>query len=143
MTVTKEAQRVNKDDLKKALDEQITDLTPYTEATAAAYTAALNAAQTVYSDPQATQKQVDDALADLMEAKDGLEHKPAVVLGDINGDGHINAADALLALQAATHKITLTPAQAAAADVDGKDGVTAGDALLILQFATQKISSFK
>lgn len=141
--VTKEAQRVNKDDLKKALDEQITDLTPYTEATAATYTAAVNAAQTVYSDPQATQKQVDDALADLMEAKDGLEHKPAVVLGDINGDGHINAADALLALQAATHKITLTPAQAAAADVDGKDGVTAGDALLILQFATQKISSFK
>ncbi len=63
-------------------------------------------------------------------------------LGDVDENGEVNAADALLALQGATHKVTLSDTQQTAADVDGKEGVTANDALLILQYATKKIGSF-
>lgn len=207
VTVSRSADVVKKADLKKALDEKITDLTPYTAKTAADYTKALEAAQMVYDDLKATQAQVDKALADLNAAKTDLKKKAdkadlkeaagesldltlytaetaaaytkaleaaqtvldnpdaeqaavdkaladlreakkrlvldTVGMGDLDGDGHVTAADALMALQAATNKITLDEKQKVAADVDGKDGVTATDALLILQFATRKISSFK
>ena len=68
--------------------------------------------------------------------------EPEIILGDVDGKDGVTAADALLALQAATEKIHLTNGQALAADVDGKDGVTASDALLILQYATKKITAF-
>ena len=90
---------------------------------------------------QATQADVDNARRVLEEAIDGLK-AVAAVAGDVNGNGTVTAEDALMALQAATNKISLTAVQQKAADVDGKDGVTANDALLILQFATKKISSF-
>ncbi len=67
---------------------------------------------------------------------------PAIVLGDVDGNGEVNAADALLALQIATDKVTPSDEQIAAANVDGKDGVAANDALLILQYATKKIAKF-
>lgn len=143
VTVTKQAApAVNKDDLKKALDEKITDLTPYTPQTAQAYTQALEKAQSVYDDPQATQEAVDQALADLTAAQNALVSKPVYALGDVNGDGEITATDALLALQAATGKLSLNEAEEKAADVNSQSGVTSVDALLILQFATQKISHF-
>lgn len=62
--------------------------------------------------------------------------------GDVNGNGEVEAADALMALQAATDKIRLTEPQRARADVDTTPGVSAGDALLILQKATRKITRF-
>lgn len=65
-----------------------------------------------------------------------------VKLGDVDADGEIAADDALMALQAATQKITLDAVQTAAADVDGSTKVTAEDALLILQFVTKKITEF-
>ncbi|MGI6265056.1 MAG: dockerin type I repeat-containing protein [Acutalibacteraceae bacterium] len=61
--------------------------------------------------------------------------------GDVDENGAVTAADALMALQAATGKITLTETQTAAGDVDGQSGVTASDALMILQFATGKIAA--
>ena len=63
-------------------------------------------------------------------------------MGDVNTDGEITAEDALMALQAATKKITLTPQQTLAADVNRQDGVTAADALRILQYVTKKIAAF-
>lgn len=63
--------------------------------------------------------------------------------GDVNNSGKVTAEDALLALQAATKKITLNAIETDAADVDGKEGVTAADALLILQYTTQKIDSLE
>ncbi|MGI6265012.1 MAG: dockerin type I repeat-containing protein, partial [Acutalibacteraceae bacterium] len=74
-------------------------------------------------------------LGEVVDEPDQLE-------GDADGNGEITAADALMALQAATGKIDLTDAQKAAADVDGNGEVTAADALAILQFATGKIESF-
>lgn len=60
--------------------------------------------------------------------------------GDLNDDMLIAASDALLALQAATGKITLEDTDMA--DIDKQDGVTASDALQILQYATKKITAF-
>ena len=65
-----------------------------------------------------------------------------LISGDVNQSGKVDAADALLALQAATGKIELDGDGVQAADVDGKAGITSSDALLILQYATQKIDRF-
>ena len=102
-----------------------------------AFEAALTDAQTVSADPAATQQQVDEALATLQAAKDALR-----LLGDVDNKDGITAADALLALQAATQKIDLSAAEELSANVDGTEGVSSSDALRILQYATQKIANF-
>ena len=56
-------------------------------------------------------------------------------LGDVNGDGTVNATDALLALQIAGNLHTPTATQMKAADVTKDDVVNANDALKILQYA--------
>lgn len=60
--------------------------------------------------------------------------------GDVDGDGKVTSADALMTLQAATGKIKPTEAQREAADVDGDGTVGSSDALFILQYATKKIT---
>lgn len=62
--------------------------------------------------------------------------------GDVDGDGDVTAADALLVLQHSVHLITLTPEQLWAADLNQTTGATAADALLILQYSVDLISSF-
>lgn len=64
--------------------------------------------------------------------------------GSVNDKGMptITSADALMTLQAAIGKITLSFDQHEAADVDGDGNVTAGDALQILQYSTRKIHAF-
>ena len=66
------------------------------------------------------------------------------VYGNVDGsaDGNVTANDALVALQAATGKVTLDLTTEILADVNGDFEVTAEDALLILQYATQKITAF-
>ena len=63
----------------------------------------------------------------------------AAQLGDVNGDGYIDAADALLCLRASVGLITLTPEQEAAADVNHDSLVDAGDAILILRYDARLI----
>ena len=63
----------------------------------------------------------------------------AAQLGDVNGDGYIDAADALLCLRASVGLITLTPEQEAAADVNHDGLVDAGDAILILRYDARLI----
>lgn len=122
------------------------DTSLYTEDTVTALNTALTAAKAVSENEDATSDQVADAVADLQAAINGLEEKPdptpAVIYGDVDGDKEVSAADALMALQAATDKIDLTNEQALAANVDGEGDVTSSDALMILQVATQKIASF-
>ena len=65
----------------------------------------------------------------------------AAQLGDINGDGYIDAADALLCLRASVGLITLTPEQEAAADVNHDGLIDAGDAILILRYDARLIPS--
>lgn len=64
-------------------------------------------------------------------------------IGDINTDGKINSADALLVLQSSMGVITLTDTQKLLADVNEDEKINSTDALLILQYATGKITSFK
>jgi hypothetical protein len=64
------------------------------------------------------------------------------VYGDINGDGRLDATDALLALKAAVGKVELTEEQCVVAEVSGDGKLDAVDALLILQRAVMKIDQF-
>lgn len=63
-----------------------------------------------------------------------------IVAGDVDGDGTVSASDALMALQVATGKVTLSDHACKAAEVDAMGDITASDALMILQFATKKIA---
>ena len=56
------------------------------------------------------------------------------VLGDADGNGEVEASDALLVLRMAMDIIE-TPANIILIDADGDGEVTAGDALLILRYA--------
>jgi len=58
------------------------------------------------------------------------------VLGDVDGDGQVSAADARLALRAAVGLELLTKEQMTAADVDNDGKITAADARQILKIAT-------
>ncbi len=57
----------------------------------------------------------------------------ALIMGDINNDGQVQASDARLALRASVGLENLTADQKKAADVDSTVGVTAADARLILR----------
>ena len=66
----------------------------------------------------------------------------AASMGDIDGDGNINASDALMALQSSVGLRELTAEEFDRADVDGVSGVNASDALLILQYSVNLIDGF-
>lgn len=68
--------------------------------------------------------------------------KPTYTLGDVNNDGKINSSDALLILQSAVGKITLSATQTLAADVNKDGKINSSDALKVLQYAVGKITSF-
>ena len=68
--------------------------------------------------------------------------KPSYKLGDVNNDGKINSSDALLILQSAVGKITLSTTQALSADVNKDGKINSSDALKVLQYAVGKITSF-
>lgn len=53
--------------------------------------------------------------------------------GDVDGDGEVTVADALLALRASMGLVELNDEQQAAANVDGDEEITVADALLILR----------
>ncbi len=104
------------------------------------FTLALAMAESLVANTSASYADVVDAYNGLAEAKGGLKELPGVLPGDVDGNGEVTAADALMALQSATKKITLNNEQSKAADVDGTEGVSANDALMILQAATKKIT---
>ena len=82
------------------------------------------------------------ALVDAREAYDLYANLSTITYGDINGDGSINANDALLALQHSVQLSILTGDGLDAADVDDNGKVDASDALLILQRSVQLIDRF-
>ncbi len=125
-----------------ALLAEEVDPAAYTAETYAVYAAARQSAQLVADAAGATNGEVTRVVTAMKEAKALLEPERGIKYGDVDGKDGVTAADALLALQTATHKITLSATATEAANVDGKDGVTANDALLILQYATKKIAVF-
>ncbi len=73
-----------------------------------------------------------------------LVRKDVWMVGDVDNQGGVTAADALLVLQLATKKVdNLIPLAMEAADADFDGSVTASDALLILQCATKKITTLE
>ncbi|MBQ8831797.1 MAG: DUF4465 domain-containing protein [Oscillospiraceae bacterium] len=66
----------------------------------------------------------------------------AYLLGDVNGDGKINAVDAALTYKYVNNKTELTEAQLLAADVNGDGKVTAVDAALIYKYVNNKLDVF-
>lgn len=68
--------------------------------------------------------------------------KPAYMLGDVNGDGIINSADAILVLRYAVELGDLTDTQKLAANVNKDAVINSADAILILRYAVGKITSF-
>ncbi len=65
--------------------------------------------------------------------------EPEYMLGNVNNDQSIDAADALMALQHSVQLITLNETQFLAANVDGNEVVDASDALMILQCSVNLI----
>jgi hypothetical protein len=59
---------------------------------------------------------------------------PQIVIGDINGDGKINATDALIIKRYIAGNVTLTDAQKSAADINGDGRINATDSLLIKRY---------
>lgn len=122
------------------------DAALFTASSYEAYAAAIGQAKTTLANAGATRAAVTAVQETVKTAWQELVFDNGPVgldWGNVDGseDG-VTAADALMALQAATGKVTLTAEQVVLADVDGKDGVTANDALLILQYATKKINAF-
>lgn len=66
--------------------------------------------------------------------------QPTVTLGDVNGDGKINAKDALEVLKESVGKASLTQQQKQAADVNQDEKIDAKDALEILKYSVGKPS---
>ncbi len=62
--------------------------------------------------------------------------------GDVDGNGTINASDALQVLRHAVGKTRLNGEQQTLADVDADDAINASDALMILKRAVGKLSIF-
>ncbi len=70
-----------------------------------------------------------------------LEEALKVKMGDVNGDGIIDAKDALIVLKIAVDKYTATDAEKTAADVNEDQKIDAKDALEILKYAVKKPSA--
>ena len=64
------------------------------------------------------------------------------VYGDVNGDGAVDTADAVLVLQCAAKLIDKDSIDAKAADVNGDGTIDTADAVLILQYAAKLIDKF-
>ena len=133
--------KVDKTALNALIAENLS-VKDYTADSWAVYDLAMTAAKIVAANGDATAQEVADATQALRTARDALVKVGTIKLGDIDGDGDIDASDALMALQAATKKIQLNDEQAEAADVNHSGKVDSIDALLILQFSTKKITSF-
>lgn len=101
------------------------------------------ASQSITSAPKAiATKDANGALSPITQPNVTDDPYGGYALGDVNGDGKINATDALLVLRSFAKKITLTPEQTLRADVNRDNKVNATDALKILRYFAKKITSF-
>ena len=101
------------------------------------------ASQSITSEPKAiATKDANGVLSPITKPTVTDDPYGGYEYGDVNGDGKINATDALLALRSFAKKITLTPEQILRADVNRDNKVNATDALKILRYFAKKITSF-
>ena len=67
--------------------------------------------------------------------KASCEYAPTFSAGDVNADGSVTIADAVLALRCAMGLITLSPEQMAPGDMNGDGDIGIADAVMILRAA--------
>ncbi len=79
---------------------------------------------------------------ELFEAYEQVFWPAAYVYGDINGDGLVNATDALLILRVAVGKQKVNRERFTVGDLDADGAMNAKDALLVLQYTVEKIQWF-
>ena len=76
------------------------------------------------------------------ETSDGSIAVRSVLYGDVNQDGAVNLADALLICNYAAGRLTLTADQILAGDVNGDSKVMLDDSLLICNYVAGRFSRF-
>lgn len=109
----------------------------YVEDTLAGLEEAKEAAQSVYDNVDALQKEINDAAANL-----AVELAQVRILGDVNSDGKIDTTDTMKILKANAELEALDANATAAADVD-KDGIVdTKDAVLVQKYAAEIITEF-
>lgn len=132
--------KADKSELKNALDKAndiLEHSADYLADTISGLEAVTEKAQKVYEDQSANAAAVGGTLKELV-----AEILKARLLGDVNLDGTVNAADSAEVLQYAAEFKDLTGEQHKAADVN-RDGVSdSSDAGLILQYDAEKITTF-
>ena len=97
----------------------------------------LEEAKGVYNDPDAVQTDINSVLKKLI-----AECMEARLLGDINQDNSVDAADASLLLQYTSELIELDEMQEQSADVNQNGVSDAEDASYILQLSAELIDTF-
>ncbi len=111
-----------------------------TEANAAVDSAALDAALAVLKKAEATQTEVNAALAALNAAwiaPSTVTLYDKALYGDANCDGFVTTADAAYVLRYSVKLSVMTEQGMINADVDGKAGVTTADAAAILRYTVK------
>ena len=94
-----------------------------------------------YHKDTSVNKPGDCFMVDNVEITEG-ELPPSGILGDVDLDGDVDTADALMALRYAMGLIDLNEDQLAQAEVTGEGSVSVVDSLLILRKAMELIDSF-
>ncbi len=104
---------------------------------------AIEAAKAAYEALTATQKALLSAsAAEKLAACDAaLAEVLKVKMGDLNGDGKVDAKDALIVLKISVKKVTPTDVEKTAADVNEDQKIDAKDALEILKYSVKKASA--
>lgn len=101
------------------------------------------ASQSITSEPKAiATKDANGALSPITKPIVTDDPYGGYALGDVNGDGKINAKDATLVMQYAIDLIELSDMQIARANVNKDNAINAKDATLILRYAIGLIDKF-
>lgn len=101
------------------------------------------ASQSITSAPKAiATKDANGALSPITQPNVTDDPYGGYALGDVNGDGKINAKDATLVMQYAIDLIELSDMQIARANVNKDNAINAKDATLILRYAIGLIDKF-
>ncbi len=107
---------------------------------------AVVAARAAYDGLTDAQKDLVTNLQKLTDAEVKIEQlenpAPAITYGDVDGNGKVEAVDALEVLKSVVGKVNLTDDQFKAADTDGNGKADAADALNILKKVVGKIDKF-
>ena len=98
---------------------------------------ALDKAKIVYDDPEVIQDEINAAVAELTK-----EVEEVRLLGDVDLNGVVNAADSALLLQYSVGLKELTDEQILIGDVNADNETNTTDATRILQMAAEKITTF-